>query len=294
MAQHPSIVAEFFHLFIQAFVRTILAWDTETQDTRSLDGKTIGGAFGPVNAYFGTYEEQKRRRLHLHLTVWFRDVPNIRRVEKRLRADPIWRKKVFTFVESTMMQGFADEKDPPFKALASSSEDQIIQDETVAHKNKWKDVNKRSIQEGLEQGEHPRCPIEGHRHTRHISSKNWTENAQWKALRALDKDTLDNEENKPKWDAFQKALIADNYQMVATTQPHYCSDAHGCFKYCGPTQTKICRGGMERMVRDNWFLPPSSMTMIPPSTTDEPTSMSIITTSVSEFVVGVTTISKSH
>ena len=242
VAQHPSVVAEFFHVFIQTFIKTILAWDTETQDTRSLDdGKTIGGVIGPVDGFFGTYEEQKRRRLHLHLLVWLRGVPNIRLIEKKLRDDPVWRKKVFTFVESTMVQGFADEKDPPF--AAAGGKDKIIQDDTVQHKKVWKDINDRSIQEGLTEGADPPCPVEGHRHARHISSKNWTKNAQWQALRALDRDALDHEDNKPKWEAFKKALLSDNYHMVSRTQPHYCSDSSGCFKYCGPTQTKVCRGG---------------------------------------------------
>jgi hypothetical protein len=85
VAQHPSIVSEFFHTFIQAFIKTILVWDDDTQEPGSLDGgESLGGVFGPVDAFFGTYEEQKRRRLHLHLMVWLRGVPNLRILEKRL------------------------------------------------------------------------------------------------------------------------------------------------------------------------------------------------------------------
>jgi len=88
VAQHPSVVSEFFHTFIKAFIKTILVWDESTQEPGSLDGgDTLGGVFGPVDAFFGTYEEQKRRRLHLHLLVWLRGVPNLRVLEQRLSDD---------------------------------------------------------------------------------------------------------------------------------------------------------------------------------------------------------------
>jgi hypothetical protein len=242
VAKHPSIVSEFFHTFIDAFIKTILVWDDTTQEPGSLDGgETLGGIFGQADAFFGTIEEQKRRRLHLHLLVWFRGVPNLRILEQRLADDPEWRREVFTFVESVMTQGFMDLNLPPFQpakdAAPAVPEPPITPDPTVAHKKSWQDEFGRSIAKGLESAA-PTCPVPGHSHTLHVASKDWAETPSFVNLLAKGADADEGD-----WAAFIDDLLVDNYQTVATTQPHYCSNANGCFKYCKPTETPLCRGG---------------------------------------------------
>ncbi|CAF3198048.1 unnamed protein product [Rotaria sp. Silwood2] len=54
IATHPVAAAKFFNCLIKRVLKSLV----------------LGGVLGPVNAYFGTVENQDRGSLHLHLLIW--------------------------------------------------------------------------------------------------------------------------------------------------------------------------------------------------------------------------------
>ena len=93
-----------------------------------------------------------------------------------------------------------------------------------------------------------------------MASKNWEQSPQFQTL--LSKREHATEED---WTAFIDHLVEGNYKSVATTQPHYCSNANGCFKYCKATDTQTCRGGYGTNGQKN----------LEPSTSFDPTTKTI-------------------
>ena len=55
VASHSVAMAKFFHRLITTFLETMIA------------GERV---LGPVKAYFGTVENQRRGSLHLHILIW--------------------------------------------------------------------------------------------------------------------------------------------------------------------------------------------------------------------------------
>ncbi len=55
IASHPVATAKFFHRLITTVLETMI------------EGERV---LGPVKAYFGTVENQRRGSLHLHMLIW--------------------------------------------------------------------------------------------------------------------------------------------------------------------------------------------------------------------------------
>lgn len=60
VAKNPAVAAQFFNIYMKAFISTILGFDPK-QD--NLDG----GSLGFVKAYYGWVEAQGRGTLHCHM-----------------------------------------------------------------------------------------------------------------------------------------------------------------------------------------------------------------------------------
>ena len=72
-----------------------------------IDG-VLGGLVGPVQAYFGTVEEQGRKTLHLHLLGWLYGVPNPKQLADKVAHDRQWRQRLFAYLDTVVTQGFSD------------------------------------------------------------------------------------------------------------------------------------------------------------------------------------------
>jgi hypothetical protein len=96
VCHNPVACARFFDFLINIFIKDVLAVSEKHS-----------GAYGPVNAYYGTVEQQGRLALHLHMAVWLKG--NLTPQEMRhkiLDADSDFRQKLVTWVESCHMGEF--------------------------------------------------------------------------------------------------------------------------------------------------------------------------------------------
>ncbi|CAN0541052.1 unnamed protein product, partial [Laminaria digitata] len=72
IAADPVASADFFHIMIEAVLKTLLRFGAKDGD---------GGVLGRIKAYVGMTEEQRRLTLHCHLLVWvfgFNDFSSLR------------------------------------------------------------------------------------------------------------------------------------------------------------------------------------------------------------------------
>jgi len=69
VAKNPFIAAQFFNIYMKAFIKTVLGYDIS-----NLPSST--GVLGPVSAYYGCVEAQGRGTLHCHMLVWLKDTLN--------------------------------------------------------------------------------------------------------------------------------------------------------------------------------------------------------------------------
>ena len=63
IARNPALAAQFFNIYMKAFVSSILGYDPKHQN---LDGGTLGH----VKGYYGCVEAQGHSTLHCHMMVW--------------------------------------------------------------------------------------------------------------------------------------------------------------------------------------------------------------------------------
>jgi hypothetical protein len=63
IVKNPFIAAQFFNIYMKAFIKTILDFDPKQEEEE-------GGILGVVKAYYGTVEAQGRGSLHCHMMIW--------------------------------------------------------------------------------------------------------------------------------------------------------------------------------------------------------------------------------
>ncbi|THU80765.1 hypothetical protein K435DRAFT_695015, partial [Dendrothele bispora CBS 962.96] len=77
LSGNPFVGAEFFDLYIRAFIRTLLAYDPDKSDKEP-------GILGRVSAYYGCVEAQGRGSLHCHMLIWLEGGLNPNEIRDRL------------------------------------------------------------------------------------------------------------------------------------------------------------------------------------------------------------------
>jgi hypothetical protein len=98
IAKNPYVAAQFFNIYMKAFIKTILACDPKERDLE-------GGALGSVTAYYGTVEAQGRGTLHCHMMVWVAGSLNPNEIkEKALEngGNAEFQKRLIGFLEDTI------------------------------------------------------------------------------------------------------------------------------------------------------------------------------------------------
>ena len=88
VANNPVACARFFHLVVSLFLKHVLRC-----------GSNYPGLFGVTRAFYGTVEEQKRLRLHLHLAVWIACSLSPQEIRDRVLDDPHFRSSLITWLE---------------------------------------------------------------------------------------------------------------------------------------------------------------------------------------------------
>jgi hypothetical protein len=77
VTQNPVVAAEFFNVYIKAFIRTLLGHDPHSKNSE-------GGIFSPVKGYYGCVEAQGRGTLHCHMLIWLEGGLNPDEIKQRI------------------------------------------------------------------------------------------------------------------------------------------------------------------------------------------------------------------
>ncbi len=97
VARNPAIAAKFFNIYMNAFIKSILAYDP------SNPMKSEGGILGPVSAYYGCVEAQGRGTLHCHMIVWLSDALNSDEIRNRvLDKDYAFQHRLINFINDSI------------------------------------------------------------------------------------------------------------------------------------------------------------------------------------------------
>ncbi|EMD32490.1 hypothetical protein CERSUDRAFT_21875, partial [Gelatoporia subvermispora B] len=82
---------------MQAFIRTLLAFDPAQKDAE-------GGILGVVKSYFGCVEAQGRGSLHCHMVVWVEGGLNPNEMRERIRGDTTaeFQRRLLAFLDDTI------------------------------------------------------------------------------------------------------------------------------------------------------------------------------------------------
>ena len=79
VARNPFIAAQFFNIYLKAFMKIILGYDPS-------DYSNTTGVLGPVNGYYGCVEAQGRGTLHCHMLVWLKGALNCDQIRDKVLA----------------------------------------------------------------------------------------------------------------------------------------------------------------------------------------------------------------
>ena len=101
LVNDPAAAALFFNHFVQTFQQVMLGYDS-TPEKRSDNARL--GVFGPVRAYYGSVETQKKGSLHWHLLVWLYLLLSPAELFDKLENDLEFRRRVFHWLEMTINQ----------------------------------------------------------------------------------------------------------------------------------------------------------------------------------------------
>lgn len=88
VARRPGIGARFFDIMIRAFIRIVIR-----------PGES-DGYFGCCKGYYGMVEAQGKGTLHLHFLLWLEGNPNPQVLRDRMIADPIFKERMFAWLEA--------------------------------------------------------------------------------------------------------------------------------------------------------------------------------------------------
>jgi hypothetical protein len=95
ISSNPAVGAEFFNLYLKAFIRTILGCE-ETVPNRN------EGLLGVVKAHYGCVEAQGRGSLHCHMLVWIDGALNPNEIREKVINDKEWGKRLLDYLDDTI------------------------------------------------------------------------------------------------------------------------------------------------------------------------------------------------
>ena len=90
MAKNPVIAAQFFNIYIKAFISSILAYDPKHENLE-------GGILGVVNGHYGCVEAQGHGSLHCYMLVWVDSGLNPNEIHEKASADPEFASNLLRF-----------------------------------------------------------------------------------------------------------------------------------------------------------------------------------------------------
>ncbi|KAK7450190.1 hypothetical protein VKT23_013073 [Stygiomarasmius scandens] len=94
---NPFVATQFFDLYMRAFVKAILGYDSDI-------GKTSGGILGHVKSYYGCVKAQGRGTLHCHMLVWVEGGLNPNEIKAKVLAnDDVFKTWLVQFLEDTIV-----------------------------------------------------------------------------------------------------------------------------------------------------------------------------------------------
>ncbi|KAF7372226.1 ATP-dependent DNA helicase [Mycena venus] len=111
IAKNPAVAAEFFNVYMKAFISEILGYDPKQDDLE-------GGILGVVKAYYGCVEAQGRGTLHCHMLVWLEGGLNPNQIKEKALAngcDLEFQKKLLAFLDDTISNSVPADPDPTFE-----------------------------------------------------------------------------------------------------------------------------------------------------------------------------------
>lgn len=83
IARNPVVAAKFFNLYMKAFIKEVLGWESSDPDVSSQ-----GGILGKVKAYYGCVEAQGRGSLHCHMLIWIEGALNPNEIRDKVTENP--------------------------------------------------------------------------------------------------------------------------------------------------------------------------------------------------------------
>ena len=112
VARNPCIVAEFFHMYVNAFKSAILGYDPKQRSVTP-------GILGVTRGYYGCVEAQGRGSLHCHMVVWIHGGMTSDQIRERATADMVWRDRLIEFLDDTVCNVIPADPDPSMKVQSS-------------------------------------------------------------------------------------------------------------------------------------------------------------------------------
>jgi len=102
VAKNPVIAAQFFNIYLKAFISSILAYDPNQKNLE-------GGIVGVVKGYYGCVEAQGRGSLHCHMLVWVEGGLNPNEIREKACANPEFASNLLQFLDDTISNSVPDD-----------------------------------------------------------------------------------------------------------------------------------------------------------------------------------------
>jgi len=114
IAKNPVIAAQFFDIYLKAFISTVLGYDATRKDL-------TGGVLGLVKAHYGCVEAQGRGTLHCHMLVWLEGALNPNEIRDRILkdGDTEWGKRLIRYLDDAISNVIPDDPDPELEIPSS-------------------------------------------------------------------------------------------------------------------------------------------------------------------------------
>ncbi len=119
IAKNPAACARFFDYMVDVFINEVIGFDARHK-----------GLYGPVEAYYGTVEQQGRLTLHLHSILWMTNGLSPRKMREHIMdKSSTFQNRLVQWLESCHMGGFVG------STFAQVAEDVNAATENVDYKN---------------------------------------------------------------------------------------------------------------------------------------------------------------
>jgi hypothetical protein len=112
IAKNPCLAAEFFDIYINAFISTVLRYDPKRRSVRP-------GILGVTKAYYGCVEAQGRGSLHCHMVIWLHGGLTSDEIRDRIVVDHRWRDQLIEFLDDTVCNVIPADPDPSMSIQSS-------------------------------------------------------------------------------------------------------------------------------------------------------------------------------